>query len=329
MRAVTIDRYGGPEVLRIRSDVPVPSEAPGRVLVKVMFAGINFMDIHTRQGKYASSRTYQVRLPCTLGIEGAGEVVAAGPGVDHLRPGDRVAWCIAWGSYAEYASVPAALAARLPHHIGYDLAAAAMFQGCTGHYLVNDIAKLDRGSTCLVHAGSGSIGQLLIQMAKRKGAKVFATASTAEKCAVARARGADVVMTYENGAFPEAIRFHTAGLGVDVAFDAVGYTTLRGSMRATRQRGLVVNYGSVSGPVTDLDPIELGEAGSLFLTRPRLADYMTDAATVQRRADDIFAAIAAHELHVDLAETYKLEDVQTAHTRIEHREQVGKPIIRI
>jgi len=327
MRAVVIDRYGGPEVLQTRDDVPRPEPGPGEVLVRVACAGINFMDILTRQGKYANSRTYPVRLPCTLGMEGAGEVVATGPGVQHLSVGDRVAWCMAWGSYAVYASVPAALAARIPGDIGFDVAAAAMFQGCTAHYLIHDVAGIRPGSTCLVHAASGSIGQLLVQMAKRRGATVFATASTPQKRAVALDRGADRAMAYDDGRFAEAVREATGGQGVDVVFDAVGRTTLRDSFRATRKRGLVVNYGAVSGSIADLDPIELGEAGSLFLTRPRLADHMADAATVQRRADDVFAAILEGALRIDVVARYALDHVHEGLALIEQRRQVGKAVV--
>ncbi len=327
MRAITIDRYGGPEVARLRSDVPVPAPAPGEVLVQVVCAGVNFMDVHTRQGKYRDSRTYPPRAPCTLGMEGAGVVLALGEGVTHLAVGDRVAWCIAWGSYAQYACVPAWQAARIPEAIGFDLAAAAMFQGCTAHYLVHDVARLAPGHSCLVHAGSGSIGQLLIQMAKRLGATVFATASTPHKRAVAAQRGADRTLAYEG--FADAVRAATGGRGVDVVFDSLGKATLRESLRAARTRGLIVNYGNISGSVTDLDPIELGEAGSLLLTRPRLADHMTDAATIQRRADAVFWAIAAGHLSVDLAEPCTLDDVQRVHARIEARAQVGKSVVWI
>jgi NADPH:quinone reductase-like Zn-dependent oxidoreductase len=325
MRAITIEQYGGPEVLRKRTDMPMPVAGPGEVLVRVVCAGINFMDIHTRQGKYKVSRTYPVRLPCTLGMEGAGDVVALGEGVRHLAAGDRVAWCIAWGSYAEYAAIPAARAAKLPDDIGYDVAAASIFQGCTAHYLVRDVARLAPGSTCLVHAASGAIGQLLIQMAKRVGATVYATASTAEKCAVATARGADAAFPYEGAA--DAVRAATGGAGVDVVFDSLGRATLRESFRACRTRGLIINYGNVSGSVTDLDPIELGEAGSLFLTRPRLADHMADAATVQARADDVFAAIREGALTIHMAGRYTLDDIETAHALIEERKQVGKALL--
>jgi NADPH2:quinone reductase len=326
MKAIMINRYGGPEVLR-HADIAVPEPAAHEVLVKVVCAGINFMDIHTRQGKYASSRTYPVRLPCTLGMEGSGVVVRVGAEVKQLAPGDRVAWCISWGSYAEYACVPAALAARLPAEIAMDVAAAALFQGSTAHYLIYDVAKLAAGDTCLVHAASGCIGQLLIQLAKRCGATVFATASSSEKCRVAQQLGADHTMLYDGGRFADVIRQVTDGRGVDVVFDSVGRTTLRDSFRATRKRGLVVNYGSVSGSLQDLDPIELGEAGSLFLTRPRLADHLTDAAAVQRRADDVFAALADGALQIPIAGRYTLDNVEQAHALIEGRQQIGKAVL--
>lgn len=325
MRGIRIDTYGGPQQARLRDDLPRPAARPGHVLVKVACAGINFMDVHTRQGKYAHSRTYPVGLPCTLGMEGAGEVVEVGQGVSHLRRGDRVAWCIAWGSFAEYASVPAARAAKIPDEIAYEVAAASIFQGSTAHYLVEDIARLQPGSSCLVHAASGSIGQLLVQWAHRCGATVLATGSTPRKCGIALQLGADQAMGYEH--FADQVLAATQGLGVDVVFDSLGKATLRESFRACRSRGLVVNYGNVSGSVTDLDPIELGEAGSLFLTRPRLADHMADGPTVQRRADAVFAAIVDGSLRVDIEGRYRLEEVAQVHARIEAREMIGKAVV--
>ncbi|PLZ01945.1 quinone oxidoreductase [Burkholderia sp. WAC0059] len=328
MRAIRIEQYGGPEVLQ-RVEVAIPVPAADEVLVRIAYAGINFMDVHTRQGKYRNSRTYPVRIPCTLGMEGAGEVVEVGAQVTSCKPGDRVAWCIAWGAYAEYAVVPAARLARLPSAIPYDVAAATIFQGSTAHYLLEDVARIGEGDTCLVHAASGGIGQLLVQLAKRRGATVFATTSSDAKAAVARAHGADHVMLYEDGRFADRIRDATAGRGVDVVFDAVGRTTLRDSFRATKVRGLVVNYGSVSGSLNDLDPYELGEAGSLFLTRPRLADHLADAQTVQRRADDIFAAVAEGALTVDISDRYTLDNVEAAHAALEERRQLGKAVMQI
>jgi NADPH:quinone reductase-like Zn-dependent oxidoreductase len=325
MKAITLQAYGGPEVAHLRHDVAKPQVTAGHVLVKVACAGINFMDIHTRQGKYARSATYPVRLPCTLGMEGAGVVVEVGPGVSHLAVGDRVAWCIAWGAYAEYANVPADKVAQIPGAIPFDQAAAAMFQGCTAHYLIDEVARLQAGSTCLIHAASGSIGQLLVQMARRLGAKVFTTGSTAEKCAIARQRGAHQAWTYDG--FADQVLHATGGRGVDVVFDSLGKNTLRESFRACRTRGLIVNYGNVSGSLTDLDPIELGEAGSLFLTRPRLADHMADGATVQRRANAVFAAMLEGALTVAIEEHYTLETVQQVHERIEARQQIGKAVL--
>ncbi|WP_454676069.1 quinone oxidoreductase family protein [Achromobacter marplatensis] len=329
MRAISIEQYGGPEVLQWRRDALVPEPGPDDVLVRVAYAGVNFMDIHTRQGKYAASRTYPVRLPCTLGMEGAGRVIAVGHNVTTVKAGDRVAWCIAWGSYADYARIPAARCARLPDSVAYDVAAAAIFQGSTAHYLVQDVAQLQAGATCLIHAASGSIGQLLVQWAKHLGATVYATASNAEKCSVAMARGADAAFLYGDGQFADDVLEATAGRGVDVVFDSVGRKTLRDSFRATRTRGLVVNYGSVSGSLQDLDPIELGESGSLFLTRPRLADHMQDAQTVQRRADAVWAALASGALTMEIAGRYTLETVAQAHERIESRVQIGKAVVEI
>lgn len=329
MRAITIEQYGGPEVLQKRKDAPIPQVQAGHVLVRLACAGINFMDVHTRQGKYANSQTYKVRLPCTLGMEGSGEVVACADDVADIAVGDRVAWCIAWGSYADYALVPAALIARLPDGISHQLAAAAIFQGATAHYLIEDVARLAPGSSCLIHAAAGSIGQLLVQMAKLRGATVFVTAGTAEKRATAIRCGADHAFDYSQGGVADQVREASAGEGVDVVFDPVGKATLRDSFRACKRQGLIVNYGNVSGSLSDLDPIELGEAGSLFLTRPRLADHMRNRETVQRRADAVFTALLAGSLQIDIEACYSFDNVEQAHARIENRQQVGKPILQL
>ena len=224
---------------------------------------------------------------------------------------------------------PEARLAVLPDAIGFDVAAASLFQGSTAHYLIQDVAQLKPGSTCLVHAASGSIGQLLIQWACSLGVTVFATASTPGKCEVARRLGATLAMLYDDGRFADMVRDATSGRGVDVVFDSVGRTTLRDSFRATRVRGLVVNYGNVSGSVTDLDPLELGEAGSLLLTRPRLADHLADAATVQHRADAVFAALQRGIIQVPIVARYTLATVGRAHALIEAREQIGKAIVAL
>jgi len=328
MKAIQIDRYGGPEVI-VHRELPVPPPGPGEVLIRLTHSGINFMDIHTRQGKYAGSRTYPQTLPTTLGIEGAGTIETIGPGVGAFRTGDRVAYCLSWGSYAEYAIVQAWRVAPVPKNLPLELAAASMFHGLTAHYLAYDIGKLGPGVTCLVHSASGGIGQLLVQLGARLGATVYATTSTEAKAQVARSRGASAAFLYNNGGFADEVRKVTGGCGVDVVFDAIGKPTLRDSLRATRTKGLVVNFGSVGGSVKDLDPIELGEAGSLFLTRPRLADHLSNAETIRRRSADIFTALLEGSLSIGIPGRYTLDNVEQAHEDLESRKMVGKPIIEI
>lgn len=328
MRAIRIEKAGGPEVLR-NDEVEPPSTGPDEVLVEVAYAGINFMDVFTRNGTYETSKTYPVRIPLTLGMEGAGIVRAAGDRVDHLTVGDRVAWCVAWGSYAEFTAVPARLVAKIPDGIGLDVAAATMFQGLTAHYLSHDVAGLGSGSSCLVHAASGSIAKLIIQLAKARGATVYATTSTEGKRAEALSLGVDDVFLYDDGQFADRILEATRGIGVDVVFDAVGRTTLRDSFRATRTKGLVINSGSVSGAISDLNPLELGEAGSLFLTRPRLGDYIADAQTVQRRADAIFGAILDGTVTAKIAGRFDFANIADAHAELEERRQTGKTVLTV
>jgi NADPH:quinone reductase len=328
MRALQVDRYGGPEVI-IRRELPVPKPGAGELLIRLAYSGINFMDIHTRQGKYRQSRTYPQVLPTTLGIEGAGTIAAVGDGVDGFRVGDRVAYCLSWGSYADYALVPAWRVVHVPDELPLDVAAASMFHGLTAHYLAYDLGKLGPGVTCLVHSASGGIGQLLLQIGARLGATIYATTSTEAKAEVARSCGATEALLYNNGRFADDVRALTGGRGVDVVFDPVGKPTLRDSMRATRTKGLVVSFGSVGGNLGDLDPIELGEAGSLFLTRPRLADHLTDAETIRRRASDIFTGLIDATLSIRIAGRYSLDNVEQAHEDLENRRTVGKPIIAI
>lgn len=328
MQAIQIDRYGGPEVI-VRRELALPEPGPGEVRVRVGWSGVNFMDVHTRQGKYAGSRTYPQTLPTTLGIEGAGIVEAAGEGVLSPKVGERVAWCLVWGSYAEHAIVPAWRCAPVPDALPLRRAASALFHGLTAHYLAHDLGRLGPGVTCLVHAASGGIGQILVQLGRRLGATVLATTSTDAKAELARARGAHACFRYEDGGFADRVRAATGGRGADVVFDAIGAPTLRDSLRATRLRGLVVSYGSVGGPVRDLDPIELGEAGSLFLTRPRLADHLPDTETIRRRAGDIFAAMLDGSLAIEIGDVVEFDGVERAHAALEERRSVNKPLLRL
>ena len=332
MRAIQIDRYGGTEVMEERQ-IPVPPLGPAEVLVKIAYSGINFMDVYTRLGRYAGSGAktghYQAGLPLTLGIEGAGRVDAIGADVSGWRVGERVAYALARGSYADYAAVPAWQLARVPDALGLDQAAAAIFQGQTAHYLAHDIGQLGPGRSCLVHAGSGGIGQMLIQFAKSAGALVIATASTPEKAAIARRRGADAVAGYTDEEYVASVMNLTAGRGVDVVFDSVGAATFQGSMHALKRKGLFVLYGANSGPLATFNPMELADNGSLYFTRPRLADYVADAEAVALRAQRIFSGLIDKSLQIDIASVHDFKSIGEAHRALEERRSIGKSILRV
>jgi NADPH:quinone reductase len=328
MRAVQIDSYGGPDVLRWRT-TEIPAPASDEVLVRIAFSGVNFMDVHTRQGKYARSRNYTTALPLTLGIEGSGWVEATGSEVSQWRPGDRVAWCLSRGSYAEFAVVPAWRLVQVPERLSLELAAASLFHGMTAHYLAHDTGRLEKGMSCLVHSGAGGIGQILIQLAKSLGVRVIATTSTADKAHVARRRGADLVTSYAPEDFIEAAMQVTNGTGVDVVFDAIGPATLAADMQAICRRGLLVSFGSNSGPYAPIDPMTLAEAGSLFFTRPRLADHIPDAQSVRRRGEAIFMALVDGSLTVEVDQVYSLATVAEGLSALEERRAIGKSILRL
>jgi len=333
MRAIQIDSYGGTEVMEERQ-IPIPQVGPGEVMVKIAYSGINFMDVYTRLGRYAGSGTktghYRVDLPLTLGIEGAGLVVAIGANVSGWRIGERVAYALARGSYADYAVVPAWQLARVPDKIGLDQAAGSIFQGQTADYLAYDIGRLGTGRSCLVHAGSGGIGQLLIQIARSAGAIVIATASTPEKAEVARRCGAHVVTGYANEEYVGAVMTQTENQGVDVVFDSVGAATFQGSIHALKRKGLFVLYGANSGPVVQFNPIDLADNGSLYFTRPRLADYVADADTVTLRAQRVFGALIDKTLRLDVTTSiFDFKSLGEAHRALEERRSIGKSILRV
>jgi NADPH2:quinone reductase len=328
MRAVALDRFGGPDVLTLR-EMPVPLPGPGEVRVRVAYAGVNFIDVYMRNGTYARSHTYRTPLPMVPGMEGAGVVDMAGEGVEGLAPGVRVAWCLARGSYAEYAVVPAWKLVRVPGDIGLDRACALMLQGCTAHYLTHSAFALGPSHACLVHAAAGGVGQLLVQLAKLRGARVVATAGSAAKAALARERGADEVVLYRDTDFREAVLQFTHGRGVDVAYDSVGRDTVARSIRSVRRRGLCVLYGASSGSVEAVSPLELAEAGSVFFTRPHLADYLHDAAEVTLRTRDLFAAVLAGRLQVALDRELPLARAAEAHQLLEARATSGKVLLAV
>jgi len=325
MRAVAVTEFGGPEKLAV-IDAPVPKPAAGEALVKLEYAGVNFIDVYMRSGEYSRSQTYQTPLPMVIGMEGIGTVVAA---ADGLAAGERVAYCIVRGSYAEYAAVPAWKLVKVPADVPSPIAVTLMLQGLTAHYLSHSAFPLGKGHTCLVHAAAGGVGQLLVQCAKLRGATVIGTAGSAEKAAIAKARGADHVILYREKDFREEVMRLTGGRGADVVYDAVGKDTIARSIRSLRRRGLCVNYGGASGLVRSIEPLELGEAGSVFFTRPHLADYIASPEELAWRAGDLFAAWREGKLVVTVDREFPLAEAGAAHRYLEARNTKGKLLLRI
>lgn len=328
MRAIAVAQFGGPEKLAL-IDAPVPKPAAGEALLKLEYAGINFIDIYMRSGEYARSQTYQTPLPMVIGMEGFGTVSALGSGVEGLAVGDRVAYCIVRGSYAEYAAVPAWKLVKVPEDVPATVATTLMLQGLTAHYLSHSAFSLAKGHTCLVHAAAGGVGQLLVQCAKLRGATVIGTAGSAAKAAIAKARGADHVILYRETDFREEVMRITGGQGVDVVYDAVGKDTIARSIRSIRRRGLCINYGGASGLVRSVDPLELGEAGSVFFTRPHLADYIATPEELAWRAGDLFAAWRAGRLAVTVDREFPLAEAGAAHRYLEAGKTAGKLLLGI
>lgn len=328
MRAVQVVEYGDAEKLEV-SEVERPEPGSRDVLVRVEWAGINFIDIYMRRGFYKKSSTYENALPFTLGMEASGTVVRIGSDVRHVHVGDRVAYCLSPGGYGDYAVVAEWRVVKVPPGVALKSAAAVMLQGCTAHYLCRSLFALRESHSCLVHAGAGGVGQLLIQLAKRQGAYVVTTVGSETKGQVARKVGADEVILYRERDFAAATRAATHGAGVDVVYDSVGRDTFVKSLRSLKRRGLCVLYGASSGPVECIDPILLAERGSLFVTRPHLADYLRDAAEIDMRTSDLFEAISRDELSVCVDREFELEEVREAHRYVEARKSTGKVLLHV
>ncbi|MDW8214024.1 MAG: quinone oxidoreductase [Roseiflexaceae bacterium] len=320
MRAIRVHEYGGPEVLRL-DDIPVPEPGPGEARVKIAAAGVNFIDIYHRSGQYKGA------LPMTLGMEAAGIVDAVGPDVNDVHVGDRVVYAMRQGAYAEYAIVPAVMLAPVPEGIDLHQAAAVMLQGMTAHYLAYSTYPLRQGDVALIHAAAGGVGLLLVQIAKRCGARVIGTVSTEEKAELARAAGADDIILYTQEDFSAAVRRLTDGAGVHVVYDSVGKTTFEGSLNCLRPRGYMVLFGQSSGAVPPFDPQVLNAKGSLFLTRPSLAHYLLTRDELLWRAGDLFTWMAAGELKVRIDSTYPLEQAAEAHRALASRATSGKLLL--
>jgi len=321
VKAVAIERNGGPEVLEVR-DVAVPQPGPGEALVRVAASGVNFIDVYFRTGVYRAPH-----FPLVLGQEGAGVVEALGAGVTSVKPGDRVAYAGTLGSYAEFAAVPAERLVPVPEGVELRDAAALMLQGMTAHYLCNSTYPLRAGEFALVHAAAGGVGLLLTQLAAAKGATVIATVSTREKAELAASAGAAHTILYTEQDFAAEARRLTGGAGVHVVYDSVGRTTFEKSLDALRPRGLLALFGASSGPVPPFDPQVLNQKGSLFLTRPSLGAYVATRDELEERARDLFASVLAGRLRLRVEHTYPLAEAARAHADLEARRTTGKLLL--
>lgn len=320
MKAIQVQKSGGPEVLTL-VDLPAPKPKPNEAVVKVSAAGVNFIDVHIREGLYPSS------LPFVIGQEASGIVSEIGADVKSFKPGDRVAYTGIRGSYAEYAAVPADRLVLLPPGISEQQAAAAMLQGMTAHYLVYDTYPLKKGETALIHAAAGGVGLLLVQMAKNIGARVIATTGTEEKAKLARAAGADEVIPYAQQDFEVETKRLTDGKGVHVIYDGVGKTTFDKDLNVLRPRGYLVLFGAASGPVPLFDVGKLAQKGSLFITRPTLLHYMAAHEELQKRATDVLTMIATGKVKLRIEHIYPLREAQQAHRDLEGRKTTGKLLL--
>ena len=320
MRAVRFHRTGGPEVLQVE-DVEEPRPGPGEVLVEVAAAGVNFIDTYQRTGSYA------LDLPSGLGLEGAGVVAAVGEGVTHRRVGDRVAWCDQLGSYASLATVAADRTVAVPDDVDLHVAAALMLQGLTAHYLSSSTYTLGSDDTALVYAAAGGVGRLLLQLAKRRGARVLACTSSDAKEAEVRRLGADEVIRYRDVDVAATVRDLTDGHGVDVVYDSVGADTWDASLDCLRPRGMMVLYGASSGPVPPVDPQIFNQKGSLFFTRPSLFVHVADRDALEWRANALFELVDQDQLEVHIHHRYPLDEVQQSHVDLASGRTAGKLLL--
>jgi NADPH2:quinone reductase len=302
-------------------DLPVPQPKSNEAVVKIKAAGVNFIDVYNREGRYKAA------LPLVLGQEAAGEVSAVGSDVREVSVGDRVAYTSVLGSYAEFAAVPADRLVKIPAGVSERDAAAAMLQGMTAHYLSHDTYPLKKSETALIHAAAGGVGLLLVQMAHNLGARVIGTVSTEEKAKLARAAGADDVILYTQADFEAETKRLTGGKGVDVVYDSVGKTTFDKGLNLLRPRGMMVLYGGSSGAVAPFDPLVLTQKGSLFLTRPSLGNYVATAQELQQRAGAVFGMIRDGKLKLRSEHAYPLAEAQQAHRDLEGRKTTGKLLL--
>ena len=321
MKAIQVKQPGGPEALEL-VELPVPHAKPNEAIVEVAASGVNFIDVYFREGRYKAAT-----MPFTPGQEGAGVVTAVGEEVNSVNVGDRVAWTMVQGSYAEFAAVPVDKLVSIPKGVSDRDAAATMLQGMTAHYLTHDTFHLKRGQTALIHAAAGGVGLLLTQMAHSIGARVIATVSTEEKGKLAREAGADEVIVFTRQDFEEEVKRLTGGKGVDVVYDGVGKDTFEKNLNVMRLRGMLVLYGMSSGPVPPVDPAKLSEKGSLYMARTTLAHFTATREELLARTSALFSLIAAGKLKVQIAKKYPLADAAQAHRDMEARKLAGKLLL--
>jgi len=322
MKAILVEQPGGPEQLKL-CDVPKPTPAAGQALVKIAYSGVNFIDIYFRSG------LYKAEPPFSLGMEAGGVVEAVGEGVKEVAVGDRVAYAMARGSYAEYAVIPAWQLVKVPPKVELDQAAAAMLQGMTAHYLTHSTFELKAGHTALVHAAAGGTGRLIVQMARMVGARVIATVGSEEKAKLTLSDGANAAILYNTQDFVAEVKRLTDGKGVEVIYDGVGQSTFLKGFDCLKPRGLMVTFGQSSGPIGTFDPLVLSSKGSLYLTRPTLATYIAQRTDLEWRSRDLFEWIAADKLKVCIDKVYPLSEAAQAHRDLEGRKATGKLILKV
>ncbi|MDX2355465.1 quinone oxidoreductase [Dietzia sp. PP-33] len=318
MRAVQISEHGGPDVL-VPVEVDIPSPGPGEVLVRTTAIGVNYIDTYLREGTYPSD------LPFIPGSEGAGVIESVGEGTPDLVAGDRVAWCQTPGSYAQYVAAPAESLVAVPDGLSDEVAASMLLQGLTAHYLITDTHRASGGDTVLITAGAGGVGQLLIQMAVARGYRVVTTTSTESKAQRCRDLGAHHVLLYPE-ATPERVRELSEG-GVTVVFDGVGRDTFDTSLASLCPRGTLVLFGAASGPVPPVDPQRLNAAGSVFLTRPKLADFIATTEEYRERAAEVMEGLVDGSLSLEVGSTFGLSDAAGAHRELQSRRTTGSVIL--
>jgi NADPH2:quinone reductase len=320
MKAIIVENCGGPEALVYR-DAEKPAPKSGEALVRLEAIGVNYIDVYHRSGLYPLPR------PFIPGAEAAGVVESVGPDMTEVMVGDRVAYAMQPGAYAEYAVVPAWKLVAVPDGLSAQQSAAIMLQGMTAHYLTTSVHPLKAGETALVHAAAGGVGLLLIQLIKRIGARAIGTVSTEAKAALAREAGADEVILYTTQDFESETRRLTEGKGVQVVYDSVGRDTFLKSLSSLAPRGMLALFGQSSGPVPPFDPALLSQKGSLFLTRPSLAQYAATREELLWRAGELFNWINAGELKLRIEKTFPLRDAAEAHRQLEARKTTGKVLL--